>query len=876
MRYSLFGNSTDALTIALLVKDSSFIIPAIKASYVDYIINAGISHDNIIAFTLDYFGTKKVSAKLKKEYLATLLAEINKLNIRTIYVTDAEYFKTLIGKNQKIDSFYGYVLPCAISGYEHIQVILGVNYQAMAYNPALQDKLQLSLNTLIQYEKGSYTEPGKNVIKYAQYYDDPIGISYALEKLKEYPELTTDIEGFSLKFYDCGIATISFAWDEHNGISICCDYTAYEIPLVSDDGTFYGYNNPNPEIRKLLKTFFESYTGKLTYHNGNFDMKVLVYTLWMYDLGDYVGMHAGIDCLGRNFDDTKIITYLATNNVVDTPLSLKILGQEFAGNYAQDNINDIRLIEKHKLLEYNLVDSLTTWYVKNKYLPIMISENQQQLYDTLFKPSITLLLQIELVGMPIDPNKVAEAKIEMTAIAEKHMAFIQKSPIVKDFHYTQLMLRVDKDNAKLKTKKRIIEDFADVKFNPNSDQQLAGLLYDYLGYEVIDKTKSGAPATGSKTLTKLLNYARNEEHTELIENFIGLTKVTKILTSFIPAFENNSRQLPNGDWRLYGNFNLGGTQSGRLSSSDPNLQNIPSGSTYATIIKHCFISPKGFLFGGADFHALEAVCEALQSKDPNKLKVYTDGYDSHCVNAYAYFKDQMPDIIDSVESINSIKDKYPKLRKKSKAPTFALQYKGTWRTIMKSAGVSAEMAKSIERNYFLTYAVSIEWLDNILDEAHKTGYIEGAFGLKVRTPTLVKTPLKGRMPYAAAEERRSAGNSKTQSYGLLNNRAACEFRDRVNKSPYRYDIFLVSLIHDATYVLFRDEIHIAKWVNDNLIDCMRWQELPELQHDIVKLGAELDIYWPTWADALTLPNDTDTDTIQQLAIKHKQKVMSHE
>lgn len=59
---------------------------------------------------------------------------------------------------------------------------------------------------------------------------------------------------------------------------------------------------------------------------------------------------------------------------------------------------------------------------------------------------------------------------------------------------------------------------------------------------------------------------------------------------------------------------------------------------------------------------------------------------------------------------------------------------------------------------------------------------------------------------------------------------------------------------DAIYLMVKDDIRIVKWINDNLIECMAWQELPEIQHDEVKLASELDIYYPTWANEITLPN----------------------
>lgn len=104
-----------------------------------------------------------------------------------------------------------------------------------------------------------------------------------------------------------------------------------------------------------------------------------------------------------------------------------------------------------------------------------------------------------------------------------------------------------------------------------------------------------------------------------------------------------------------------------------NLQQIPAGGDLGKLIKTCFSGPYGKIFCGADFASLEDRISALSTKDPNKLKVYTDGYDGHCLRAHAYFGNQMPDIDPtSVESINSIEDLYPDLRQMSKAPTFLL------------------------------------------------------------------------------------------------------------------------------------------------------------------------------------------------------------
>jgi DNA polymerase-1 len=131
---------------------------------------------------------------------------------------------------------------------------------------------------------------------------------------------------------------------------------------------------------------------------------------------------------------------------------------------------------------------------------------------------------------------------------------------------------------------------------------------------------------------------------KILKDLIELNKVSKILDSFIPVFLNKTI-LKEDRVYLHGNFNLGGTVSGRLSSSRVNLQQLPSsGSVYAKPIKKCFQAPEGWLMVGADFSSLEDRISALTTKDPNKLAVYEKGYCGHCLRAYFYWKDKFPNI----------------------------------------------------------------------------------------------------------------------------------------------------------------------------------------------------------------------------------------
>jgi DNA polymerase-1 len=345
------------------------------------------------------------------------------------------------------------------------------------------------------------------------------------------------------------------------------------------------------------------------------------------------------------------------------------------------------------------------------------------------------------------------------------------------------------------------------------------------------------------------------------------------LSTFLPAFEAGVWKGDDRAW-LHGNFNIGGTVSGRLSSSDPNLQNIPANSMYGKLVKECFQAPSGWLFCGADFNSLEDYISALTTKDPNKLNVYVKGYDGHCLRAAYYFRDQLPQIdLDDPKSVNSIKKTHPELRQESKTPTFALTYQGTYHTLMANLGWTEEKAKAIEQAYHDMYAVSDAYIQSRLKQASKDGYVSVAFGLRVRTPLLAQVVWGGhKMPYEAAAEGRTAGNALGQSYGLLNNRAAVEFFEKVWASPYAESILPVALIHDAIYILVKDDIEVVEWANRELIKSMQWQELPEIQHDTVKLGAALDIFWPSWANSITLPNNADQATIRSVCEAAKQQL----
>jgi len=868
MRHHIFEEA-DQYSIAVLSKGSAFDKQQMVDAYVKPLNNMGVASNELIGFTVDYNDKGKAPNGFIKEYLDKLLPALDSLGVQTLYVADSAYFKVLAGV-AKAEPHHGYVMPCKLKGYNHMNVVIGMNYQALIFNPELQAKLMMGLKTVADHKAGTHKVLGSGIVHSAQYPESLQDIADALNSLHQYPSLTCDIEAFSLRFNEAGIGTIAFAWDQHNGVAFACDYNKKPANpcLLIDAPTgklLHGIQQTNHEVRKLLLTFFLSYQGKLTFHKADYDVKIIIYSLWMKDLQDTPGLLAGLDVMCRDMEDTKIIAYLATNSTAGNILGLKSLAHEFAGNWAKEDIKDIRKIPLPELLQYNLVDCLSTHFVRNKFLPVLVQDNQQKLYKELMLPSLKLIIQLELTGMPMSPATIQRVKAELQAKQQAQLDVIHNSNLIKVMNLLVQSKAMVDANAKLKVKQHLIEKYSGMVFNPNSGPQLQVLLYEQMGLPVIDFTETKQPATGAETIEKLIHHTHVPAYKELLSALIAYGKVTTILSTFIPAFENGILKV-DGMMYLHGSFNLGGTVSGRLSSSEPNLQNIPANSEYGKLIKECFEPPRGWLFAGADFNSLEDMISALTTKDPNKLAVYESGFDGHSLRAAYYFRDQCPEIDQKdPTSVNSIKKKYPDLRQDSKAPTFLLTYGGTHHGMMKNLGWSKDKSQAIEKGYHDLYQVSDVYIQDRLQQASKDGYVEVAFGLRVRTPLLKQVIFNGpSMPYEAAAEGRTAGNAMGQSYGLLNNRAAVDFFKKVWVSKYRFDILPCALIHDAIYILIRDDREVVEWANHELIKSMQWQELPEIQHPTVKLGAALDIFWPTWANAITLPNGASSGIIAEV------------
>jgi DNA polymerase-1 len=621
---------------ALLVKEASFNTQAIFQHYVKPLLARGFLQEDFLVIGLEYNQQDKAPVKWIKEKLEDVRKVIQQHNIEHVLCCDASYFKVL-ARVKKAEPYYGYVLPSIWPG---VQAALSLNYLQLFYNPSLKDRLNLSLEGLAKKIKGEEGLFQKDLLEHVKFPETTSEIATALAQLTIHPKVTCDVETHGLSLSTSILLSISFAWNTQEAIVFSM--------------------KKDREVREaMLLEFFKAYKGTVIYHNASFDIRALIFNI-IQQTGDAHTTKARktvdlVHLMHKDVEDTKILAYLATNTTAGNELGLKKQAQEFAGNYAVDEIANPLSIPMDELLRYNAVDALATFYVYNKH-KATVEREQKDIYEQLFLPALRVNSLMQLTGLPFDLQEVENFNNLLKTDIKATTDIIVSYPEIELLENTLKIEAAITANSKLKKLRKTADDFDELKFNPNSHVQLAKLLYEVLKLPVFHYTDKGKPATSGKALESILNFIKQnpEQYPSrlqgLLQAFIDLALATKIKNTFIPAFQANSSTLM-GDRRLHGFFNLGGTISGRLSSSNPNLMQLPStGTPYAEPLKRCVRPYKEenkrpeWIMVGADFSSLEDRISALQTKDPNKLKIYTDGLDAHCMRAYAYFHDQMPDI----------------------------------------------------------------------------------------------------------------------------------------------------------------------------------------------------------------------------------------
>ena len=701
----------------------------------------------------------------------------------------------------------------------------------------------------------------------------------ALKPFLKAKSIGIDIEATDLKLEKSELVTIALSSSE----------TKYTLNIHFS--TF-------PTIREMqisqLMQLLINTKAKLVFHNILFDIPVIIRN---YLVNKYPKNQANIlpvltnpmvtDLLlavKERGHDTMGLAYVMSNSIKYKKipkLGLKHLVQSLYGAYEEFDFknNDITKLDKLNLLQlivYNNFDAEFTNVLFKHSLNNLRKNHKKtfKFYNNLRDTYPTLILT-HLVGLHIDYRTLLKSNKQITKTTTK---LINRMSNLKEVKQT-----VKKETKKLvdHKKKRFTflrhDLFPKAKFNFDSPKQVSKLLFDTLGLPIIKETATGNPATGGQVLKDLKDSVIDKEPKRIIqfiEDLMVNKELKKLHSSFInPAIKRLDIPLFKGrDIRpLFGSFNLTVTITTRLSSSKPNLQNLPTNTKSAKYFKKTLVAPRGYLHVSADYSSLEAKIAAKLSQDPVMLAVYTKGYDSHSLKTFAYFKDQLQDIVKQVKGvkkgskkhvkiINTIEELYPKLRTKSKPYTFALQYLISIPGLVKTFGLSYEEAEKVYNGFWDLHPVYKQYLKNRLRESFEQNYAKLAFGARLYLNDLYRDYKKGRLDeFKYSKYIKTICNAFFQSYGSLNTRSTNAVFYRIMDVGLLGEILPVYQIHDSSgWYVKENNMEALLFLKKALNKEMLWNNLPELQQDKIPLGGDLELHYPNKAVALKVPDVEDS------------------
>ncbi|MEK7647350.1 MAG: DNA polymerase [Patescibacteria group bacterium] len=266
--------------------------------------------------------------------------------------------------------------------------------------------------------------------------------------------------------------------------------------------------------------------------------------------------------------------------------------------------------------------------------------------------------------------------------------------------------------------KRICQ-LADVKFNVGSPKQLSEILYDKLKISTkgIKKTGGGARSTSSPELKKLLSAHL------IIEPVLKYRELAKLKSTYLDTLP----ELADKDSRIHTTYNQAGTVTGRFSSQNPNLQNIPIKSETGREIRRAFIVPSGWKMLSADYSQIELRIAAVLSDDQIMKKAFLEGKDIHAATASAVF---------NVTEAEVTKE----MRRRAKIINFGILYGMGARSLAENLGVALDEAKKYLEEYFEDFSGVKKYIDETKDAAKSAGFVKTLFGRKRYFPELRVLP----------------------------------------------------------------------------------------------------------------------------------------
>lgn len=351
-------------------------------------------------------------------------------------------------------------------------------------------------------------------------------------------------------------------------------------------------------------------------------------------------------------------------------------------------------------------------------------------------------------------------------------------PIIKKM--SENGVRIDKDyldklskeyHKELSQLEKDIHKMSGEEFNINSPQQLSDVLFNKmeLRYKGMRKTSTGKFSTREDILQKL-----RPEH-KIIDKILEYREIQKLLSTYI----DNIPKLVSDDGRLHATFLQTGTSTGRMSSNNPNLQNIPVGSERGKKIRKAFVPEKGKFFVSFDYSQIELRIASFLSEDKKMMSAFIEGQDIHTAAAAEVF-DVKP------------KDVTKEMRRQAKVINFGILYGMGINALKDNLNSDRETAQNFYNKYFGIYTGLAKYLDDIKKQASLNGYTTTLFGRR-----RYFEGLKSKLPFIRAAAERMAINAPIQGTSAdLIKLAMVKINDFLEEEGLDNQIKLILQIHD--------------------------------------------------------------------------------
>ncbi|ADQ80333.1 DNA polymerase I [Paludibacter propionicigenes WB4] len=453
------------------------------------------------------------------------------------------------------------------------------------------------------------------------------------------------------------------------GMSFCfAEGEAYYVSLPED-------KTESKEVLREFKAFFENDRIEKIGQNMKFDLLML----WQY----------GIELKGKLFD-TMIAHYLVQpelrhgmDYLAEIYLNYRTIHFEDLVGAKGKNQADIRTVDINKLCDYAAEDADVTFRLKQILEKELKADALENLFYEIEMPLMQVLATMEHTGVRIDSEALRQSSVILT----------------------DEMLKLEKE----------IHQLAGYEFNVSSPMQVGEILFDRLKLDdKAKKTKTGQYSTSEDILEKL-----QSKH-PIIGKILDYRGLKKLLSTYIDALPQLISPITG---KVHTSYNQTVAATGRLSSTNPNLQNIPIRDAQGKEIRKAFIPDADCLFFSADYSQIELRIMAHLSGDKNMLEAFNSGHDIHTATAAKIYKIPLEEVTSD-------------MRRKAKTANFGIIYGISVFGLSDRLSIPRAEAKELIEGYFATYPDVKKYMDNAIQKAKEMGYVETLLGRKRFLPDI--------------------------------------------------------------------------------------------------------------------------------------------